>query len=314
MTARRARTGRTARRAGTGRTARRAGTGRIARRAGTGRIARRFALNGAGLLVALFAVFPVYWMVATSLKSNQDIFAATPQPVPAHPTLAHYREILTGNLIPGVTFLDFFVNSAIVAGATVLLSGLVALLAATAVARFRFRLRTTFLMLLLVVQMIPLEALVIPLFLMIQRLGLYNPLPSLILTYLGFSLPFAIWMLRGFVAAVPRELEEAAAIDGASRLQTYRKILLPLVAPGLVATSIFSFITAWNELIFALTFINDQQRYTLPVAMTFFFGRDDTAWGSVMAASTLFTLPVIVFFVLVQRRMAAGLVAGAVKG
>ncbi|MFB9235909.1 carbohydrate ABC transporter permease [Plantactinospora siamensis] len=275
---------------------------------------KRFALNGAGVLVALFAVFPVYWMIATSLKSNQDIFAATPQPVPTHPTLAHYREVLTGDLIPGVTFLDFFLNSALVAVATVLLSGLVALLAATAVARFRFRLRTTFLMLLLVVQMIPLEALVIPLFQMIQRLGLYNTLPSLILTYLGFSLPFAIWMLRGFVAAVPRELEEAAAIDGASRAQTFRKVLLPLVAPGLVATSIFSFITAWNELIFALTFINDQQRYTLPVAMTFFFGRDDTAWGSVTAASTLFTLPVIVFFVLVQRRMAAGLVAGAVKG
>ena len=188
------------------------------------------------------------------------------------------------------------------------------LLAATAVARFRFKLRTTFLIMLLVVQMIPLEALVIPLFLMIQRLGLYNTLPSLILTYLGFSLPFAVWMLRGFVAAVPKELEEAAAIDGASRAQTFRKVLFPLVAPGLVATSIFSFITAWNELIFALTFINDQQKYTLPVAMTFFFGRDDTAWGSVMAASTLFTLPVIVFFLLVQRRMVSGLVAGAVKG
>jgi N,N'-diacetylchitobiose transport system permease protein len=190
----------------------------------------------------------------------------------------------------------------------------VALLAATAVARFRFRLRTTFLIMLLVVQMIPLEALVIPLFLMIQRLGLYNTLPSLILTYLGFSLPFAVWMLRGFVAAVPKELEEAAAIDGASRVQTFRKVLFPLVAPGLVATSIFSFITAWNELIFALTFVNDQSRYTLPVAMTFFFGRDDTAWGSVMAASTLFTLPVVVFFLLVQRRMVSGLVAGAVKG
>ncbi|MFI7508659.1 carbohydrate ABC transporter permease [Micromonospora aurantiaca] len=275
---------------------------------------KKIALNGAGLLVALFAVFPVYWMVATSLKPNREIFSSTPRPVPAEPTLEHYREILTGNLIPGVTFADFFLNSALVALATVLLSGLVALLAATAVARFRFKLRTTFLIMLLVVQMIPLEALVIPLFLMIQRLGLYNTLPSLILTYLGFSLPFAVWMLRGFVAAVPKELEEAAAIDGASRAQTFRKVLFPLVAPGLVATSIFSFITAWNELIFALTFINDQQKYTLPVAMTFFFGRDDTAWGSVMAASTLFTLPVIVFFLLVQRRMVSGLVAGAVKG
>jgi N,N'-diacetylchitobiose transport system permease protein len=275
---------------------------------------KRLALNATGLLVALFAVFPVFWMISTSLKPNREIFSTTPQPVPRHPTLEHYREILTGNLIPGVTFADFFVNSVLVAIATVLVSGVVALLAATAVARFRFRFRTSFLIMLLVVQMIPLEALVIPLFFMIQRLGLYNTLTSLILTYIGFSLPFAVWMLRGFVAAVPKDLEEAAAIDGANRAQTFWRILLPLVAPGLVATSIFSFITAWNELIFALTFINDQQRYTLPVAMTFFFGRDDTAWGSVMAASTLLTLPVMIFFVLVQRRMVSGLVAGAVKG
>ncbi|MEV7226802.1 MULTISPECIES: carbohydrate ABC transporter permease [Polymorphospora] len=275
---------------------------------------KRAVLNATGLLVALFAVFPVFWMISTSFKPNREIFSSTPQPVPREPTLQHYREILTGNLIPGVTFTDFFVNSLLVAVATVLVSGLIALLAATAVARFRFRLRTSFLIMLLVVQMIPLEALVIPLFFMIQRLGLYNTLPSLILTYIGFSLPFAVWMLRGFVAAVPKELEEAAAIDGANRTQTFWRILLPLVAPGLVATSIFSFIVAWNELIFALTFINDQNRYTLPVAMTFFFGRDDTAWGSVMAASTLLTLPVMIFFIAVQRRMVSGLVAGAVKG
>lgn len=275
---------------------------------------RRLVLNAAGLLVALFAVFPVFWMISTSLKPSREIFSRTPRPVPREPTLQHYREILTGDLIPGVTFVDFFLNSTLVAVATVLVSGLIALLSATAVARFRFRLRTSFLIMLLVVQMIPLEALVIPLFLMIQRLGLYNSLFSLILTYIGFSLPFAVWMLRGFVAAVPRELEEAAAIDGANRWQTYWRILLPLVAPGLVATSIYSFIVAWNELIFALTFINDQTRYTLPVAMTFFFGRDDTAWGLVMAASTLLTLPVMVFFILVQRRMVSGLVAGSVKG
>lgn len=275
---------------------------------------KKIALNGAGLLVALFAAFPVYWMVATSLKPNREIFSATPRPVPAEPTLEHYREILTGKLIPGVTFTDFFLNSALVAVATVLLSGLVALLAATAVARFRFRLRTTFLILLLVVQMIPLEALVIPLFLMIQRLGLYNTLPSLILTYLGFSLPFAVWMLRGFVAAVPKELEEAAAIDGASRAQTFRRILFPLVAPGLVATSIFSFITAWNEFIFAFTFLDDQTKYTLPIMLQFFFGRSGNAWGPIMAASTLLTIPVIAFFLVVQRRMVSGLTAGAVKG
>jgi len=275
---------------------------------------KRLAVNACGLLVAAFAVFPVVWMVATSFKSTREIFSGGPVPFPRQPTLVHYRQILTGDLIPGVTFVDFFRNSVVVAGSTVLISGLIALLAATAVARFRFRLRTSFLVMLLVVQMIPLEALVIPLFLMIQRLGLYDTLASLILTYVGFSLPFAVWMLRGFVAAVPVELEEAAAIDGASRAQIFRRILFPLVAPGLAATSIFSFIVAWNELIFALTFLNDQSRYTLPVAMTFFFGRDDTAWGPVMAASTLLTLPVLIFFLVVQRRMVGGLAAGALKG
>lgn len=275
---------------------------------------KRLALNAAGLLVALFAVFPVFWMISTSLKPNEEIFSRTPQPVPHEPTLRHYREILTGDLIPGVTFVDFLLNSTFVAVVTVVVSGLIALLAATAVARFRFRLRTSFLIMLLIVQMIPLEALVIPLFLMIQRLGLYDTVASLILTYIGFSLPFAVWMLRGFVAAVPKELEEAAAIDGATRAQTFWRILLPLVAPGLVATSIYSFIVAWNEFIFAITFISDQTNYTLPVAMKYFFGRDDTAWGLVMAASTLITLPVMIFFILVQRRMVSGLVAGSVKG
>ncbi|WP_249714359.1 carbohydrate ABC transporter permease [Rhizomonospora bruguierae] len=274
----------------------------------------RAAANAAGVLVALFAVFPVFWMVSTSLKPNREIFSATPQPVPHHPTLQHYRDVLGGDLLPGVGFGSFFRNSAIVAVATVLAGSLVALLAATAVARYRFRFRTAFLVMLLVVQMVPLEALVIPLFLMIRRLGLYDTLASLILVYLAFSLPFAVWMLRGFVAAVPRDLEEAAEMDGASRWQTFWRVLLPLVAPGLVATSIFSFITAWNELIFALTFLSDEGKYTLPVAMTFFFGRDDTAWGAVMAASTLLTLPVMVFFLVVQRRMVSGLVSGAVKG
>ncbi|GAB3813600.1 carbohydrate ABC transporter permease [Micromonospora zhanjiangensis] len=276
--------------------------------------AGRIAANAAGLAVAAFAAFPVFWMISTSLKPNREIFSTTPRPLPAKPTLEHYRDIFGGQIIPGVSFASFLVNSALVAAATVLLSGLIALLAATAVARFRFRFRTTVLILLLVVQMIPLEALVIPLFLIIKRAGLYNTLPSLVLVYLGFSLPFAIWMLRGFVAAVPKDLEESAAIDGANRWQIFWRILMPLVAPGLVATSIFSFITAWNELIFALTFISTESRYTAPVALTFFFGRDDTAWGGVMAASTLLTLPVMIFFVLVQRRMVAGLMSGAVKG
>jgi ABC-type glycerol-3-phosphate transport system permease component len=280
---------------------------------------RRGLLNAIGLAVFAVSVFPVFWMVSTAFKPNEEIFSTTPRPLPTHPTFDHFDFVLGGG-IAGVPFWTYFANSLLVALATVLVAAVFALLAATAVARFRFRLRTSFLVLLLVVQMVPLEALVIPLFVMLRRtsdalpLDLLNSLTGLVVVYVGFTLPFSIWMLRGFVAAVPRELEEAAAIDGAGPVRTFYRILLPLVAPGLVATSIFAFITAWNEFILAFTFLDDQTKYTLPIALQFFFGRSGNQWGPIMAASTLLTLPVIVFFLAVQRRMVSGLVAGAVKG
>lgn len=276
-------------------------------------LSRKILLNGTGLLVFVLAVFPVFWMASTAFKPNSEIFSTTPKPFPTHPTLKHFDLVLNGG-IAEVSFWAYFANSAILAIVTVLVSGLLALMAATAVARFRFRFRTTFLVMLLVVQMVPLEALVIPLFLDLKQLDMLNSLAGLSLVYIGFAVPFAIWMLRGFVAAVPRELEEAAAIDGASPVRTFFTVMLPLVAPGLVATSIFSFITAWNEFIFAYTFLEDQDKYTLPIMLQFFFGRSGNAWGPIMAASTLLTIPVIAFFLLVQRRMVSGLTAGAVKG
>ena len=274
---------------------------------------RTIALNAAGLLVFAIAVFPVLWMVSTAFKPNTEIFSTTPKPLPAPPTLEHFDLVLNGG-IAEVPFWAYLRNSALLALGTVLVSSLLALLAATAVARFRFRFRTTFLIMLLVVQMVPIEALVIPLFLDLKRLNMLDSLAGLLVVYIAFAVPFAIWMLRGFVAAVPRDLEDAAAIDGAGPVRTFFTVLLPLVAPGLVATSIFSFITAWNEFIFAFTFLDDQDKYTLPIMLQFFFGRSGNAWGPIMAASTLLTLPVIAFFLLVQRRMVAGLTAGAVKG
>ena len=275
---------------------------------------RRLLLNAAGLAVFAVAVFPVLWMVGTAFKPTPEIFSTTPRPLPADPTTEHFAEVLTGDLVPGTPFWQFLANSAVVAVCTVVASSLLALIAATAVARHRFRFRSTVLVMLLVVQMVPLEALVIPLFVMMRRFGLLDSLAGLIVTYIGFSLPFAVWMLRTFVAAVPADLEEAAAIDGASQWQSFWRILFPLVAPGLVATGIFAFITAWNEFVFALTFMSRQDGYTLPVALSFFFGRDTTDWGAVMAASTLLTVPVVLFFLAVQRRMVGGLVSGAVKG
>jgi ABC-type glycerol-3-phosphate transport system permease component len=277
------------------------------------RTLRRAALNTAGIAVFIVSAFPVFWMISTAFKPNQEIFSSTPHPLPAHPTFHQFSTVLNGG-IAGVSFWHYFANSAIIAISTVVISGLLALLAATAVARFRFRFRTTFLVMLLVVQMVPAEALVIPLFVNLKRLALLNSLTGLVVVYVGFALPFGIWMLRGFVAAVPRELEEAAAIDGAGPLRTFFRVLLPLIAPGLVATSIFSFITAWNEFIFAFTFLKDEDKATLPIMLEFFFGRAGNDWGPIMAASTLLTVPVIAFFLLVQRRMVSGLVAGAVKG
>lgn len=257
------------------------------------------------LLVA--ALFPFLWMLTTAIDPNPLSRGASL--LPSGFTLDHFRTVLVD-----AGFLRYVRISVIVAVSTVLISGAIALLAAVAVARFRFRLRTAVLILVLLVQMVPLEALVIPLFLQARSLHMLNSLLGLIIVYLAFSLPFAIWNLRGFVAAVPRELEEAAYVDGASWFRMFRSVLLPLVAPGLVATSVFSFITAWNEFIFALTFMQDSGKYTVGVGLRTFFTQNTADWGAIMAASTVIALPVVVFFVLVQRNLAAGVTAGAVKG
>ncbi|WP_214322218.1 carbohydrate ABC transporter permease [Nonomuraea sediminis] len=275
--------------------------------------ARKIALNAAGLAVFLFAVFPVYWMISIAFKPNDQIYTTDFIPFPSPPSMEHIDRLFTKG-INGHSIWNYLLNSAIVSLSTIVVGSLFALLAATAVARFRFRFRTSFLILLLIVQMVPCEALVIPLFLNVRRMGLYDNLLGLIIINIGFTLPFSVWMLRTFVAAVPRELEEASWIDGASRFTTFWKVLFPLVAPGLVATSIFSFITAWNEFVFALTLIEDSAKFTMPRALQFFVGQRSTDWGGIMAASTLMTVPVLIFFLLVQRRMVSGLVAGAVKG
>ncbi len=255
----------------------------------------------------LFTLFPTYWMISSAFDGRatggaQSLF-------PAEPTLENFSYVLSE-----AGFGTFLRNSAIVAVSTVVLSGILALFAAVAVARFRFRFRTGILMLILIIQMVPLEALVIPLFIQVRDLQLLNSFLGLIIVYVAFSLPFAIWMLRGFVAAVPVELEEAAYIDGASWGRMFWSVLLPLVAPGLVATSVFAFIIAWNEFIFALTFMDSPSTYTVAVGLQQFFGENSNEWGYVMAGSTLITLPVMIFFILVQRRLSGGLVSGAVKG
>ncbi len=277
--------------------------------------AKNIGLNALGVLIALVTLFPIIWMVSTAFKPSQEIYSLTPSLLPAQPTLGNFAEVISGRASGIGSVWLFFRNSLAVTLATVLVASTVSLLASVGVARFRFRFRTSFLIMLLIVQMIPGQALIIALFLDFNRLNLLESLTGLIIVYAAQALPVSVWMLRNFVATVPRELEEAAAIDGASPVTIFWRILFPLVAPGLVATSIFAFITAYNEFIVALTFLGQaHSAYTLPIYVTYFFGRGGAQWGPIMAASTLYTIPVMIFFLIVRRRLVGGLVAGAVKG
>ncbi len=284
-------------------------TRRIARTRRTARKTRAAALKAVLVVLLLaFTLFPAFWMLSSAFDAKAGTGGQTL--LPREFTFDNFAYVLTEG-----GFDVFLRNSAIVALVTVLASAVLALLASVAVARFRFRSRTAILLMILIVQMVPLEALVIPLFVQVRDLGMLNTLLGLMVVYVALSLPFGIWMLRGFVAAVPVELEEAAYIDGASWGRMFRSVLLPLVMPGLVATSVFSFITAWNEFIFAMTLLGGaSENYTVAIGLKQFFGEHTNEWGYIMAASTIITIPVMIFFVIVQRRLSAGLVAGAVKG
>lgn len=272
------------------------------------RTARSRVLTAVGVVAVLaFTLFPVFVMLSTAVDARAN--DGNRSLLPTQFTLANFAFVLDEG-----RFLTYLRNSLLVALATVVISGLIALFASVAVARFKFRFRTSVLVMILIVQMVPLEALVIPLFVQAKSLNLLDDLFGLVVVYVAFSLPFAIWTLRGFVAAIPFEIEEAAYVDGASWFQMFWRVLFPLVAPGLVATSVFSFITAWNEFIFAITFMNDQDKYTVAAGLRRFFTQYGTNWGAVMAGSTLITVPVMLFFVAVQRKLSAGLVTGAVKG
>jgi len=267
------------------------------------------AANVTGVLVIVLMAFPVYWMVNTSFQRGIDITGPHPKFLPLG-TLDNYRKVFHQG-----AFLDAMRNSLAVTLMTVVAALFLALLAAVALARFRFRGRGSFIVAVLVIQMVPLSALIIPLFKVMDSWQLINSVFGLALVYLVFVLPFTIWTLRGFVAGVPVELEEAAMVDGCSRFRAFRSITFPLMAPGLIATGTFAFIQAWNEFLFALVLMNRPAKQTLPVWLqTFNEGAKGTDWGGVMAGSTLISIPVIIFFLVVQSRMSEGLMAGAVKG
>ena len=270
---------------------------------------RKAGWNVLGLLVLVVMVFPVYWMISTAFKPGHDILSYTPQFIPTHPVLSNFTDAMHQQF-----FWDAVKNSLIVTSVVVVLSLVLAFLAALALAKFRFYGRKPFIVIILGVQMVPLAALIIPLYIMMSRVHQVDKLSGVIVMYLTFALPFAVWTLRGFLLGVPRELEESAMVDGATRFGAFVRILLPLLGPGLVATSIFAFILAWNEFIIAYVFLHTPEKQTLMVWLASFTTLRGTDWGPLMAGATLCALPVIIFFLLVQRKIAFGLTAGAVKG
>ena len=270
---------------------------------------QRILLNTAGVLVALLFAFPTYWMITSAFKPSVDLLTPDYDLIPLSVTLDNFVSAFAK---PGFTV--HLTNSLIVTLGAVACSLVAGVLAAFPLARLRFRGRKGFLLLVLIAQMAPMEALFIPMFLLMQDAGLLNKLPSLLLVYFAITLPFTVWTLRGFVTGIPFELEEAAMVDGCGRFGAFRRVVLPLLGPGLVATSVFAFITAWNEFLYALVFMRDKDKQTLPVWLSTFKTVFGTDWGGIMAASVLYALPALVFFMIVQRKLVSGATAGALKG
>ncbi len=272
----------------------------------------RVLLGALALLMALVWAFPVYWMINSALLPNVVLQSTTPTFLPLEGSLDNLRAVVDD---PG--FLSALEVSLVVTLTTVLAALVIAFLGALAISRFRFRGRRSFVLALLLIQMLPAEGLFIAQYKMMSSLGMLNHALALAVLYTAAVVPFTIWMLRGFVAGVPAELEEAAMVDGLTRTQAFMRITFPLLAPGLVASGVYAFLQAWNEFTVALVVMTEQQARTLPLWLRGFVQASasrETDWGQVMAASTLVAVPVIVFFLIVQGRMSSGLVGGAVKG
>lgn len=260
------------------------------------------------VLITLFAVAPLAWAMSSAFKTDGEILTGL-NFLPVKPTLDNFRFVLRGT-----EFGTWLRNSLLVATGTTLVALVVGSMAGYAMSRWRFRGQAVYGNTLLVVQMFPGVMLAIPLFLLLSQYGLIDTLWSLLLTYLTFSLAFAVWMLKGYFDAIPREIEEAALIDGANRFEIIWRIVLPLSGPGIVTVAVFTFLLAWNEFFFAYVFLVTENKYTLSIGMYSFIQEFTTQWGNIMAAGTLTSIPVLVFFFLLQRLLTRGLISGAMKG
>jgi len=258
----------------------------------------------------VFLGFPLLFLVITAFKTPQELISPNPSFLPANPNFDNFVQAIDkANLVHAAG------NSLLVAVSTTVIVTLISLPAAYALARFKTKLRGVATGWILLSQVFPFILIIIPLFLVLKQIGLVDNLLGLILVYTVWSLPFALWMLQGYIAGIPVELEEAGAMDGASRIRILRVIILPLLAPGLVATSLFTFISGWNEFFFALVLIQDPALQTLPLTLARFVGAEgQVQLGQLAAASLLATIPSLVFFAIIQRRLTSGLLSGAVKG
>ena len=270
----------------------------------------KIAVNAILVITSLVWLLPVYWMVNSAFQSEKNLLSSPPKLIPAPLTTEHFAKVLSSP-----AFHSALLMSSSAAVITVVATTLCSLLAALALARFNFRGRRTLIVAILVIQMIPAEALFISQYRMLDSWALLNSVAGLSLLYVGGVLPFVTWMMRGYVEAVPEELEQAAMIDGCTRIQAFMRVTLPLLAPGLVSTSVFAFLHSWNEYTLALIVLSRDSAVTLPLWLqSFQQGLQGSDWGGVMAGSTLITIPVLILFIFVQNRMSTGMVSGAVKG
>ncbi|GHG57102.1 carbohydrate ABC transporter permease [Streptomyces griseocarneus] len=279
------------------------------RRTGSGSLLGRVWPGATAVVLFIVFAFPVYWMFATAFKANRDIVSDTPVWFPTSPTLDHFTRAVEAD-----GFWTFVGNSLTVTVIAVGLSLVIALLASFAVARMRFRGRKSFILVMMMAQMAPWEVMVIAYYMIVRDADMLNSLAPLAAIYTVMVLPFTVLTLRGYVAAVPKELEESAMVDGCTRFQAFVRVIFPLLAPGVMATSLFGFITVWNEFPMVLILNKETGAQTLPLWLTSFrttFGDD---WGATMAASSLFAVPILILFVILQRKAVGGLTSGAVKG
>lgn len=260
------------------------------------------------LILLVFLLFPFYWTIITSLKSNADLYSSTVQYLPQHPTFEAYRHLISQN-----NFFHPLKNSFIVASITTVISLAVSTMAAYAFSRFRFKGRKPLMILFLTNNMFPTVLLLIPLYTMMRKVSLLYTPWALVLSYTTFTIPFSVWLLNGYMNDLPISLEEAAMIDGASRAKAFFKIDLPLLLPCLLATGVYIFMQSWNEYTFAVLFTNEANR-TIPVALKNLIGQLGVQWELITAGGVITIIPVCIMFFFAQKRLVAGLTAGAVKG